>query len=104
MDDAYLIKLRVESLFNDRCFVLGFLVNVWLQVPVTEECFTVVYTIHYCSYVKAVEERITVTAVKVRGGNHDFSITVEEEERVSDCCVTLTSFFILNEYTILKRY
>lgn len=33
----YLIKLRVESLFYDRCFVLGFLMNVWLEVPETEE-------------------------------------------------------------------
>ena len=36
--DVYLVKLRVESLFYDRCFVLGFLLDVWLEVPETEEC------------------------------------------------------------------
>lgn len=30
---AYLIKLRVEGLFYHRRFVLGFLLNVWLEVP-----------------------------------------------------------------------
>lgn len=35
--DAYLIKLWVEGLFYDRRFVLGFLMNVWLEVPETED-------------------------------------------------------------------
>lgn len=39
--DAYLIKLRVESLFYDRRFVLGFLMNVWLEVPETEDWDTI---------------------------------------------------------------
>lgn len=38
--EIYLIKLRVERLFYDRCFVLGFLMNVWLEVPEREESFT----------------------------------------------------------------
>lgn len=38
---VYLIKLWVQSLFYNRCFVLGFLVNVWLEVPETEECDTI---------------------------------------------------------------
>lgn len=31
--NTYLIKLRVEGLFNDCRFVLGFLLNIWLEVP-----------------------------------------------------------------------
>ena len=39
--DVYLIKLRVESLFYDGCFVLGLLMNIWLEVPETQECDTI---------------------------------------------------------------
>lgn len=39
--DFYLIKLRIESLFYDRCFVLGFLMNIWLEVPKTEDWDTI---------------------------------------------------------------
>lgn len=46
--DTYLIKLRVESLFYDRCFVLGFLMNVWLEVPETEGCDTVTLSLTGC--------------------------------------------------------
>lgn len=50
--DVYLIKLWVESLFYDRCFVLGLLLNVWLEVPETEECNTIIYESgHYHSQV-----------------------------------------------------
>lgn len=31
--DSYLIKLWVESLLYDCCFVLGFLVNIWFEIP-----------------------------------------------------------------------
>lgn len=31
--NTYLVKLRVEGLFNDCRFVLGFLLNIWLEVP-----------------------------------------------------------------------
>lgn len=41
--DVYLIKLRVESLFYDCGFVLGFLVNVWLEVPEREKCDTITF-------------------------------------------------------------
>lgn len=46
--DVYLIKLRVEGLFNDGCFVLGFLMDVWLEVPEREKCEPVTFrSTHY---------------------------------------------------------
>lgn len=38
----YLIKLRVEGLFYNCSFVLGFLLNIWLEVPETEERETII--------------------------------------------------------------
>lgn len=53
--DVYLIKLRVESLFYDGRFVLGFLVDVWLEVPERERNviplrLSLVIVIQYCKY------------------------------------------------------
>lgn len=53
MHHVYLIKLRVESLFYHRCFVLRFLLDIWLEVPETEECDTIIYEFgRYLSQVK----------------------------------------------------
>lgn len=41
--DSYLIKLWVESLFYDCSFVLGLLVNIWLEIPGTEKCDTIIH-------------------------------------------------------------
>lgn len=87
--DVYLIKLRVESLFYDWCFVLGFLVNVWLEVPETEECdgITLSFTGHNAA------ERNRNTLMVTANTNDDYI-----KVRVSSFIWTIITICSLRNY------